>query len=251
MIQRIFRKTKPKQSRIPEGQRVYAIGDIHGCLAETETLLAKIEHDNAGRPAAETHLIFLGDLMDRGPDSAGVIEKLRTLSLDWATPRFLTGNHEELFLGALAGERDALKVFARAGGRETMQSYGMSPAQFDEATWDDLEAHLPTLVSDEHRAFIEGFETMLVFGDYLFVHAGIRPDVPLDEQRTSDLFWIREPFLSHRGSLSHVVVHGHTVTEAVDERRWRIGIDTGAYGSGRLTAIGLQGTERWFLSTLD
>ncbi|WP_033920160.1 metallophosphoesterase family protein, partial [Sphingomonas sp. 37zxx] len=216
MIQRLFRKSARKQQLIPEGLRIYAIGDIHGCLDETEKLIAMIERDNAARPAADTRLIFLGDLMDRGPDSAGVVERLRTLSLDWATPHFLMGNHEQLFLTALEGERDAMKVFARAGGRETLLSYGMSSEQFAEASWDELEEQARALVPEAHRSFVAGFETMLVFGDYVFVHAGIRPDVPIEEQRTADLFWIREPFLSHRGSLSHVVVHGHTVTEAVD-----------------------------------
>lgn len=249
MLRRIFRKTHLPVPTLPDGVRVYAVGDVHGCHAALQSLLGMIEADDRARGSADTQLIFLGDLMDRGPDSAGVIETLRTLAPDWATPRFLTGNHEELMLSAIDGKRDTLRIFVRAGGRETLLSYGMSPSEFDQLDWDELADHAARAVPADHLTFLRGFEEMIVIGDYAFVHAGIRPTAPIDAQKPSDLRWIREPFLSHRGRLSHVVVHGHTISDAVEEQPHRIGIDTGAYASGRLTAVGLEGTERWFLST--
>ncbi|MDR7101836.1 metallophosphoesterase [Croceicoccus sp. BE223] len=240
------------QPSLPEGERVYAIGDIHGHLSLFEDMIARIEADDAAREPADTTVILLGDLVDRGPDSAGVIAAARDRA-GRRRVRMLAGNHEEMFLRAFADET-ALRHFLRAGGRETLQSYFADPDEYRALALDDLLARMPHVVPAADLALMRGMEDLIRIGDYVFVHAGIDPSRPLDGQRTGDTRWIREPFLSHPDRLDVCVVHGHTIRSDVvvhAPRGWpnRIGIDTGAYQSGKLTAIGLQGTERWFMET--
>lgn len=252
MISKLFKSrnaAKANQPAIPDGRRVYAVGDIHGCADLLDQLIVLIEADELARGPAETTLIFLGDIVDRGPASAAVIDRLRGLATARPDVRFLLGNHEEIFLGALDGEPKALRLFCRIGGRETILSYGMEPTEYDRLDYEELVHRVDQLVPDEHQEFLRAFEDMIVIGDYAFVHAGVRPDTPLDLQRTSDLRWIRDPFLDHRSTLEKTIVHGHTMTDEIERRTHRIGIDTGAYSSGRLTALGLQGTETWALQT--
>jgi serine/threonine protein phosphatase 1 len=254
MISRLFKKkfvNRPiDTARVPEGQRVYAIGDIHGRNDLLIELLAKIDADNAERGGADTQLIFLGDLVDRGADSAGVIETAMACRASGGKVRFLMGNHEEVFVQACR-KRDpkTARFFIRIGGEATILSYPITRAEYMGLDMEQLCARLETLVPEEHLAFIESFEDQITIGDYAFVHAGIRPDVPLCDQKPSDLRWIREEFVDQRGDLEKVIVYGHTIYEDVEERGSRIGIDTGAYASGTLTAIGLEGGERWYLQT--
>ncbi|HEX8384112.1 MAG TPA: metallophosphoesterase family protein [Sphingomonas sp.] len=238
-----------QRDALPDGTRVYAVGDIHGRLDLLDELLARIDADDGRRDPAETTIVFLGDLVDRGPDSAGVVDRLRHLAGSGRRVRFLAGNHEEVFVEALAGDLQALKLFCRIGGRETVLSYGVGETDYERLGYDELAEVLARLVPDSHRRFLESFEDMISLGDYLFVHAGVRPDRSLDDQRVGDLRWIRDPFLGHRGRLGKRVVHGHTITPEVEFRPHRIGIDTGAYATGRLTALGLQGTDQWLLQT--
>jgi len=242
-------KASAPQSRIPDGQRVYAIGDIHGRLDLLDSLMALIESDDAERGSADTQIIFLGDLVDRGPHSAGVVE--RSIEVARARPgtRFLTGNHEEVFLKALAGDEKALRLFCRIGGRETILSYGIPADQYAQLDFEELAAELQQIVPAHHRDFLATFEDLIEIGDYAFVHAGVRPEVPLFEQQASDLRWIRDVFLNHRAPLERIIVHGHTITAEIETRPNRIGIDTGAYASGKLSALGLEGDMRWILST--
>jgi serine/threonine protein phosphatase 1 len=252
MISKLFKSrtvAKTNQSHIPKGRRVYAVGDIHGRADLLDELIALIEADELNRGPAETTLIFLGDIVDRGPASAAVIDRLRRLAVERSDVRFLLGNHEEIFLGALDGEPKALRLFCRIGGRETVLSYGMEAAEYERLDYEELVQRLEILVPDEHRDFLGGFEDMILIGDYAFVHAGVRPDTPLELQRTADLRWIRDPFLDHRSTLEKTIVHGHTMTDEIERRSHRIGIDTGAYASGRLTALGLEGAETWSLQT--
>lgn len=256
MITKFFRSKFPgsgsrsaTQSTIPEGQRVYAVGDIHGCADLLDDLIAQIEADDEARGAADTTIIFLGDIVDRGPASAGVIDRLMALAAVRPNVRFLLGNHEEIFLGALDGEPKALRLFCRIGGRETVLSYGMDPAEYERLDYEELVHRLDQLVPAAHRAFLGRFEDMITIGDYAFVHAGVRPGTRLDEQKSADLRWIRDPFLDHRSALDKMIVHGHTVTEEVEPKTHRIGIDTGAYATGRLTALGLEGNSTWLLQT--
>lgn len=230
---------------VPDGERVYAIGDVHGCTDLLDQLLGGIAADDAARGTARTTMIFLGDLVDRGPDSAAVIERLRLLSAERPDTRFLLGNHEEVFLDALKGEPKALRMFCRIGGRETIMSYGVDPADYDRMDYEELHSALRARVPASHEAFLAGFEDLITIGDYAFVHAGVRPDTDLEMQRTADLRWIRSPFLDHSRPLAKTIVHGHTITPHLDLQPHRIGVDTGAYQTGRLTALGLEGTERW------
>jgi serine/threonine protein phosphatase 1 len=252
MVLKLLRRAiapAPPAAVVPEGLRVYAIGDIHGRLDLLDGLLFRIEADQRVRGSAETQIIFLGDLVDRGPHSAGVVQRCLELQRSGRAVRFLMGNHEEVFLKALAGSVEALRFFVRIGGRATILSYGVAEAEYDTLDFADLGRRLAELVPAEHIDFLKGFEDQIRIGDYLFVHAGIRPNVALDAQAGGDLRWIRSDFLDFRGSHEAIVVHGHTITEDVEERANRIGIDTGAFASGRLTALGLEGGERWFLNT--
>ena len=243
------RRDSEPLAAVPAGRRVYAIGDIHGRLDLLDAALARIAADDAARASAETELIFLGDLVDRGPDSAGVVERLRRLSAEEPRARFLLGNHEEVFLLALTGDVRATRLFCRIGGRETLVSYGVSPEEYERLSYEEVAERLAALVPSAHREFLGGFEHLVVLGGYAFSHAGVRPGVPLADQREEDLRWIREPFLDHRGMLEKVVVHGHTIREDVEFRRHRIGIDTGAYATGRLTVLALEGAERWIVES--
>lgn len=258
MLTRLFKRSAVKRpldtARVPDGLRVYAIGDVHGRNDLLQQLLGQIEQDNQQRGVAQTQIIFLGDLVDRGDDSAGVIET--ALALKASEPvtgheiRFLLGNHEEVFLKTCR-DRDlkTLRFFLKIGGDATLQSYPITRSEYMAMDMDELSARLETLVPEAHLAFLESFEDQIVIGDYAFVHAGIRPGVPLSEQRRSDMRWIREEFTEHRGDLEKVVVFGHTIYPEVEERGSRIGIDTGAFATNILTAIGLEGADRWYLQT--
>jgi serine/threonine protein phosphatase 1 len=247
--QMFARREVPPQPSLPDGRRVYAVGDIHGRLDLFEALIAAIEADDAACDSADTLIVLLGDLVDRGADSKGVIDFARELQ-NQRTVRILAGNHEEMFLRGLA-DIETFRHFLRHGGRETLLSYGIDRRRFLEASMEEAHAMAIEAVPADHIAFLEGFEDMIQLGDYLFVHAGIDPRVPLDEQRRSDLRWIREPFLSHEGSHGVVVVHGHTICDLPEDRGNRIGIDTGAFMSGRLTALALEGTSRRFIEAAE
>ena len=251
MLSKLFRSRPSPVAvpTIPDGQRVYAIGDVHGCIDELDRLLVQIDADDATRGAAATSLVFLGDLVDRGPASAQVVERVRELRLAQGNVRCLTGNHEEVFLDALDGDERALRLFCRIGGRETALSYGIDAMTYERADYDELSAALIAAVPEAHRAFLAGLEDMITIGDYAFVHAGVRPDRPLDDQKLSDLRWIRDSFLHHGRPLEKMVIHGHTIADQVEVRPHRIGIDTGAFSSGRLTALGLERDFHWVLQT--
>jgi serine/threonine protein phosphatase 1 len=240
---------RPLVRSVPAGRRVYAVGDIHGRDDLLDALLRAIEADSAARGAADLLVVFLGDLVDRGPESRAVVERLIAYRDGPVETRFLMGNHEEVFLRALEGDVKALKFLVRIGGRATILSYGIGEDEYQRLDFDQLSETLRARVPAEHVAFLSAFEEWVEVGDYLFVHAGIRPGIDLDQQRVSDLRWIRDDFLLHRDDFDKMVVHGHSITEEADIRGNRIGIDTGAFQSGRLTAIGLEGTDRWFLST--
>ena len=238
-------RPEPRLAAVPEGTRFYVIGDIHGRLDLYEALIDAIEQDDAEADSADTHVILLGDLVDRGPESAGVVKRTRKWQKKRSV-RVLAGNHEEMFLNAFT-KPEVLRHFLKHGGRETILSYGLRKKQFNAMTLDELFALLPKIVPKSERKYIESFEEMIVAGDYLFVHAGIDPKVPLEEQKRSDLLWIRDRFLSHEGPLEKVVIHGHTIFDEVMDCGNRIGIDTGAFRSGVLTALVLEGDQRRIL----
>lgn len=248
VFSKLFRRTAAPVSRIADDAIVYAIGDIHGRLDCLEDLLARIDAD-PGRGDRRVTLVFLGDLIDRGPESRGVVERVMALCAASDDVHCLCGNHEELLLEAAAGARQALGIFNRAGGRETMLSYGVDDATYEREDLKGVQRLILEHVPADHLDFLRSLPDKIVIGDYVMVHAGIRPGVSLADQKSSDLRWIRGQFLDHPGRFERVVVHGHTVTEEPDVRPNRIGIDTGAYRTGRLTALVLEGDLHRFLTT--
>lgn len=242
------RRPAAAPAQVPEGLCVYAVGDVHGEFRLLERLLAAIGADPLRPAGTEPLVVFLGDYIDRGPDSRGVLDLLSAGPLSGAACRFLLGNHEAAlldFLGNPAGGTDWLSH----GGTETLGSYGLrasvgtaNPARC-RALRDQLAERLP----DAHLRFLKALEPLAVLGDYAFVHAGIHPGRPLDRQHPDDLIWIREPFLSSDRRHEKVIVHGHTIVREPELRHNRIGVDTGAYATGVLSALALYGTCQRFL----
>jgi serine/threonine protein phosphatase 1 len=238
----------PRPPTLFDDARLYVIGDIHGRLDCLDDLLDRIEKDRTGF-RGPVEYIFLGDLVDRGPQSKGVIQRLLELSQGSTPTRFLLGNHEEVMIMSINGDRSAMRMFDRIGGRDTALSYGIDPDIYDSLPADGQIEALANAVPAEHLDFLSGFEDLIAVGDYRFVHAGIRPGVALNNQVRSDMRWIRGTFLNHELPFDGMIVHGHTVTEEIDQRSNRIGIDTGAYKTGRLTCLVLEGSTQRFLQT--
>lgn len=243
------RRSKPT---VPEGRRIYAVGDVHGRLDLFEALLKRIAADNAAQPADEAEIVLLGDYIDRGPNSAQLLDRIAMgppEGFSWVT---LRGNHEQAFLDVLQGRGETLRMldmWLANGGREALRSYGLASIM---AYSDDLEAILAsirTLVPPRHRDLLLNLPLNYRVGDYFFVHAGVRPGVALDSQSQQDMLWIRDPFLASRDDHGSIIVHGHSITPLVEDRGNRIGIDTGAYATGRLTALVLESHKRRYLST--
>ena len=255
MLRRLFGlapATRP--GTVPVGQAVYAIGDVHGRLDLLEDLVAHIREDVAQHPSDSARsLIFLGDYVDRGPESRGVVDAVMSDLLPGFTTVQLMGNHEEAMLSFLDGESDGLDWLS-FGGLETLLSYGVplrSLPNSGEAV-KALQAALIEAVPERHVAFFRNCLLHYSVGDYVFVHAGVRPGITLEKQTQTDLLWIRDDFLRVRAPLpGRVVVHGHTICDLPQNRSQRINIDTGAFVSGRLTCLVLRGNERRFLSTGD
>lgn len=251
MLRRLLGRSGDKGPSGPPHSRAYAIGDIHGRLDLLKDLLDQVERDNAGRRPAKTYLVFLGDLVDRGPDSRGVIDLLVNHSPAFARSVFIKGNHEEFFLRVLDGEEDTVVDWLTYGGYQCCESYGVSQGWTLNATATEILERLRSSVPSSHRQFLDNMADSFQFGDYVFVHAGIRPGVPLENQSGKDLRWIREGFLEDRTDHGMVVVHGHTIVESPEQHSNRIALDTGAYRTGLLTALGLEGKDRWFISATD
>jgi serine/threonine protein phosphatase 1 len=203
------------------------------------------------RHRCKTLLAFVGDLIDRGPQSAQVVEYLRTYRKPGIRPIFILGNHEEVLLRIVEGEASLISKWRWFGGAECLRSYGVEADRFVGLDEKAALALVRDAIPPEHVEFLKSFVDSCRFGDYLFVHAGIRPGIEVDQQRQTDLRWIREPFLFDETDHGFVVVHGHTIRDEIEERPNRIGIDTGAYRTGILTALAIEGDERWQLDTRD
>ena len=257
-----FLAKKKSTAALGEGKRVYAIGDIHGCAAELDALLDKIAADGDSADLANDvfsddaqdqlhatpQLVFLGDYVDRGPDSKGVIDRL--IGLKKARPEsiFLKGNHEAIMLDFLNDPEDMLH-WLEWGGEETLSSYGVTCAASRPA--EELAAELTEKMPSSHLPFLKSLVLTHQEGDYLFVHAGVRPGVALADQQEEDLLWIRSRF--HKTNADErpdfVVVHGHQPMKKPLDAGWRIAVDTGACWTGQLTAVALEGLTRRFIST--
>lgn len=228
--------------------RAFAIGDVHGRLDLLREMLWRIEDERRARPCSRDYIVFLGDLVDRGPDSRGVLEYIMHALPNDITPALLMGNHEEMVLRILDGEVGQLWDWLDYGGYAFAQSYGVEVGRLPGMKREAAAALIRAAVPQNHVRFLESFIDSFRFGDYLFVHAGIRPGTAIDKQELRDLRWIRDEFLTSEIDHGVVVVHGHTVTLAPDERPNRIGIDTGAYATGILTALVVHGENRSFIS---
>ncbi len=240
-------------ARVPEGLRVYAIGDIHGRVDLLRHLHRRILDDAARAPAGTRFTaVYLGDYVDRGEHSREVIDLLLDRPLEGFEAVYLKGNHDHSFLTFLDDESVGPGWFVY-GGDATIRSYGASaPASMPlNQRLAYVQQALRRTVPEPHRVFLERLQLSRSIGDYLFVHAGIRPGCPLDEQAPEDLLWIRDEFLASRADHGKVVVHGHSMSRRPQVRRNRIGIDTGAYRSDVLTCLVLNGSARRFLDTSD
>jgi serine/threonine protein phosphatase 1 len=228
---------------LPPGQRIYAIGDVHGCLDRLITLHEMISEDLAARPIEHSTLVHLGDYVDRGADSAQVIDWLVNgppVPADEIVN--LMGNHENMMLAALVGtDKEAPDQWLMNGGADSLLSWGISRLA-PPADW-------ASLVPIKHLIFMRDLPVSRQIGPYLFVHAGVRPGVKLDQQSRSDMMWIREPFLSSRLDHGAVVVHGHTPKREPTVHPNRIAIDTGAVLGGALTCVVLEADRLGFLSS--
>jgi serine/threonine protein phosphatase 1 len=236
----------------PAATVVYAIGDIHGRLDLLDRIQRQIADDAMHRAASCRQVIYLGDYISRGPDSAGVVDRVR----EWLPEGFeritLKGNHEDLLLRFLDGEIETGRHWLDYGGLEVMSAYGVAVADREArddssviALGEGLAAHIPS----PHLAFFRGLQASHRCGDYFFVHGGVRPGVPLPDQSDRDCLWIRKTFLNSDADHGAMVVHGHSITDQPEIRDNRIGIDTGAYHSGVLTCLVLDGEARTFLQT--
>ncbi len=253
MFARLFgrvRRPPPKPSAVPDGTRVYAIGDLHGRMDLLESIHDMILRDVQGFRGARRVVVYLGDYVDRGLQSREVVDSLLDAPLAGFEAVYLKGNHEQALLDFLIDSRVALD-WMTYGGDATLYSYGVGldgPRSNPETLMrlqEKFRANLPA----RHLAFYRALVPWHLEGDYLFVHAGIRPGVALDAQQESDLLWIRDDFLESSDDFGKVVVHGHTITRVPEVKKNRIGIDTGAFASGVLTCLVLEGADGRFLDT--
>jgi serine/threonine protein phosphatase 1 len=240
---------------VPAGMRVYAVGDIHGRQDLLDQLLPLIADDNARRGDAETVIVFLGDYVDRGPNSKGVVSRLLLGGFGAGiAPVFLKGNHEDLLLKFLDEPETGLN-WLHNGGDVSLFSYGVEPALIHRAFslnlggLAGLAGAFRTALPEDHLEFYRNLRLSFQAGGYFFAHAGVRPGVALGQQADADLIWIRDEFLQYQGGFEAAVVHGHTPTQTPENLPSRIGIDTLAFASGALTAVALEEERRWFLST--
>jgi len=253
MFSRLFSRSAPKPAtvppQVPAGSRIYAIGDVHGRADLLERLRTMIVEDAQAHPIARKVVVYLGDYVDRGPDSRGVIDMLAGRTLPGFESVFLKGNHEDSLLQFLTDPGIA-PAWMAYGGEATLYSYGVRPP--DSRKVEDVlgaQKAFGQALSPEHLAFLRALELVHVEGGYAFVHAGFRANVPIEFQDPQDMMWIRDEFLFSEADFGKVAVHGHTITDRPEIRRNRIGIDTGAFATGTLTCLVLEGTERRFLAT--
>ncbi len=232
----------------PDPERLYVIGDIHGRSDLLDRLVGEIARDLDTDPVGSALTVTLGDYIDRGSDSRGVLERLVSNPFPTALTA-LKGNHET-YLTAFLEEPEIAAHWQRLGGMETLQSYGVPVAALMTARdYADASARLRAVLPPDHLVFLRALPTSLTVGEYFLCHAGVRPGVPLDRQADDDLLWIRQEFLSSRADFGKIVVHGHTPAEAPEVLPNRINVDTGAFKTGRLTCAVLGRGRVRFLST--
>ncbi len=253
MLGRLFGRKGPgpeHEARVPEGVRVYAVGDIHGRADLLRGLHDLIAADAAATPGLEKTIVYLGDYVDRGLESRGVIDLLLDSTPPGVAPVHLGGNHEDALLSFL-DDFAIGPAWLQPGGDATLFSYGvaLSGRLGEQKTLIDAQLGLRQNLPERHLAFLRGLKPYHEVGGYLFVHAGLRPGVPIEAQEPEDLKWIRDEFLDSTVDHGRVVVHGHSISREVEYRPNRVCIDTGAYATGVLTCLVLEGAERRLLQT--
>jgi serine/threonine protein phosphatase 1 len=231
---------------LPDGLRIYAVSDIHGCADLLERAFQSIDIDLQHNRAKHVLYVFLGDYIDRGLDSRRTLDLLIERARR-DTMVFLKGNHEDVLLSFLQ-DPTRLHDWRQFGGLQTLVSYGLRPPLNPSASEQlDLAKAFAAALPPDHKSFLERLKPSFSCGDFFFVHAGIRPGVALDEQEEEDLLWIRDEFLTSELDIGKFIIHGHTPVREPDLRRYRLNIDTGAYATGRLTLLRLEGAEFEFL----
>lgn len=253
MFARFFgraRKTQPQPSSVPDGSRIYAVGDIHGRLDLLDAIHGRILRDILDFQGNRQVVVYLGDYVDRGLESREVLDRLLDAPLPGFETVYLKGNHEQTLLDFLDDSRVALD-WMNYGGDATLYSYGagLEGPRSHPATLMRLQEKFRENLPQRHLEFFQNLALAHEEGDYLFVHAGVRPGVPFDAQTESDLLWIRDEFLDSSVNFGKVIVHGHTITRVPEVKKNRIGIDTGAFASGVLTCLVLEGGDGRFLDT--
>jgi len=240
-----FFRSRPSEQKpkLPEGVRVYAISDIHGCAHLLEPMLRVIDADLAHRRPRHSIEVFMGDYIDRGPDTRLTLDILIERSQRSNTV-FLKGNHEA-FLGKVLRDPSLLDDWLKIGGAQTLASYGVSSTEQGVETSDPatLLRELARVIPRSHVEFLRNLRLSFTCGDFFFVHAGVRPGVPLVEQQEEDLLWIRDEFLQSDERFSKFIVHGHTPVRSAELHPNRANIDTGAYATGNLTLMSIQGSR--------
>lgn len=233
---------------MPPGIRAYVIGDIHGRDDLLEDLLARIAAHRAEHDHVESQVIFLGDYIDRGPMSAEVVDRVLDLSRDGGRVITLKGNHEQAMMAFLQDPMKG-KRWLHYGGDATLRSYGVEVdlANLNEHAIDRISRSFRKKLPEAHLQFFGTLVNSYTLGDYHFVHAGVDPASPLDEQREHDMLWIRDSFLNHTGLYEKVIVHGHSINPEPEFLDNRIGIDTGAFYSNVLTCLVLEGDRKEIL----
>ena len=235
------------KAKTSAGTRIYAIGDIHGCIDPLHRLMDRIDEDLAATPAAKHKVVFLGDYVDRGPQNRKVIDFLIKLKKSSRKCVFLRGNHDDRFAGFIKHPQETAAGFLQWGGVATLRDYGIVQKPGESTL--DLSARLREAVPKPHLKFLEKLKLSYQDGDYFFCHAGVRPGVSLADQKAHDLLWIRADFMACKAPFEKVIVHGHTPVSIPEIEQNRINVDTRCYDSGVLTAVVLEGKKQRFIHT--
>jgi serine/threonine protein phosphatase 1 len=239
-----FRRRK-RLARVPQGTRVYAVGDVHGRADLLAQLFSETDADLKAHPVPRVIHVFLGDYIDRGPDSRQVLDLLVARSQSHEMI-FLKGNHEVL-LEEFLRNPESFTIWRNVGGIDTLLSYGIRPSSNPDAAEQIMLAQrLAEVLPPTHRQFLRNLERSFGCGDFFFVHAGVRPGVPLSQQADEDLFWIRDEFLNSEERFGKIIVHGHNPVMDVEFHSNRINIDTGAFVTGRLSCLRIESDEALF-----
>ena len=230
-------------------ERIYAIGDVHGRLDLLNQLMVLLERDARSRGERATRLVFLGDLIDRGPSSRQVLEVARRAQQESDQVVVLLGNHEDLLLESAYGNGAAQQAWLQNGGDFTLRSFGIDPRGLANASAEEIAGTLFEIIGEPIITWLDSLPVSFQSGDYFFCHAGVRPKVPLDKQQRKDLLWIRKKFLQSKAYHGAVIVHGHSEVGHVAFHDNHINVDTAAYRTGVLTAVGFEGADQWYVGT--